>query len=348
MAIFRIQENKLAPIPQTTFAASGIKERADLQRMLRDQIEIIAPDTLVIAEEFGSWQDSRRRIDLLAVDKNANLVVIELKRTEDGGHMDLQAIRYAAMVSTLTFDKAVEIFSDYLKQRDDNRDAEQTLLQFLEWDQPEEDAFASDVSILLASAEFSLELTSAVLWLLDHGIDIRCVRIRPYDEDGSIMIDVQQVMPLPEAEDYQVRLREKKQVERSDRKRNRDCTKFTVIVGDQRHERLHKNQAIHTVVKALCDSGVSPQEIEQVIDWRKDIFYRLEGNLRSAEVVQALEEERSSKYSPHRWFTAEDELIDFQSNTYAFTTRWGVRTASAIQILIDHFQPKGVSFQKEP
>ena len=56
MAIFRIQENKLAPIPQTTFAASGIKERADLQRMLRDQIEVIAPDTLVIAEEFGSWR----------------------------------------------------------------------------------------------------------------------------------------------------------------------------------------------------------------------------------------------------------------------------------------------------
>jgi len=31
-------------------------------------------------------------------------VAIELKRTEDGGHMELQSTRYAAMVSTMTFD----------------------------------------------------------------------------------------------------------------------------------------------------------------------------------------------------------------------------------------------------
>jgi RecB family endonuclease NucS len=55
--------------------------------IFREQVEIVAPDTLVVAEEFGEWEDSRRRIDLLGLDKDANLVVIELKRTEDGGHM---------------------------------------------------------------------------------------------------------------------------------------------------------------------------------------------------------------------------------------------------------------------
>ena len=33
--------------------------------------------------------------------------MIELKRTDDGGHMDLQAIRYAAMVSSMTFAQAI-------------------------------------------------------------------------------------------------------------------------------------------------------------------------------------------------------------------------------------------------
>jgi len=46
---------------------------------------------LVIAEEFDGWDKSRRRIDLLGGDKDANLVVYELKRMEDGGHMDLHA-----------------------------------------------------------------------------------------------------------------------------------------------------------------------------------------------------------------------------------------------------------------
>jgi hypothetical protein len=36
------------------------------------------------------------------------LEVTALKRTEDGGHMELQALRHAAMVSTMTFDQLVE------------------------------------------------------------------------------------------------------------------------------------------------------------------------------------------------------------------------------------------------
>ena len=44
---------------------------------------------MVIAEEFGDWLDSSRRIDLLCLDSVANLVVVELKRTDDGGRLDL-------------------------------------------------------------------------------------------------------------------------------------------------------------------------------------------------------------------------------------------------------------------
>ncbi len=43
-------------------------------------------------------------------------MVMELKRTEDGGHMELQAIRYAAMVANMTFKKAVEVYGVYLEK----------------------------------------------------------------------------------------------------------------------------------------------------------------------------------------------------------------------------------------
>jgi len=49
---------------------------------------------------------------LLGLDKSANLVV-ELKRTKDGGYCELQSLRYASMVSTLTFTLTVEIYAKY-------------------------------------------------------------------------------------------------------------------------------------------------------------------------------------------------------------------------------------------
>ncbi len=217
MPIFEITPSAFRKLNATTFSAVGVKERADLQRLLRTNIKVIAPDTLVIAEEFGEWEDSRRRIDLLGLDRDANLVVIELKQTEDGGHMELQAIRYAAMVSTLTFDKVVEVFTAYLRRTGQEGDARATILEFLGWDGPAEDAFAPDVRIVLASAEFSKELTRAVMWLNDRGLDLRCVRMRPYDDGGRLLIDVQQVIPLPEAADYQVQVREKELRVRQDR-----------------------------------------------------------------------------------------------------------------------------------
>lgn len=214
MPIYEMTSDQLRPVNRTTFADVGIDERRDLQRLLRDQIEVISPDTLVIAEEFSNWEDSWRRVDLLGVDKDAGLVVIELKRTEDGGHMELQAIRYAAMVSAMTFERAADTFDQYLRKNNKEENGEDLLLQFLEWDEPREEEFCQSVRIVLASAEFSKELTTAVMWLNDRDLDIRCVRLRPHQDGDRLLLDIQQVIPLPEAQDYQVRLKTKAQKER--------------------------------------------------------------------------------------------------------------------------------------
>ena len=220
MPIYRIDNKKIVPIERTTFAQQGLRERHDLQVLLKSQIDVISPDTLIVAEEFGEWEDSRRRIDLLGIDKDANLIVIELKRTEGGGHMELQAIRYAAMISTLTFSKLLTIYERYLSLSDNDieKDVTESLLEFLEWSEPDEEQFGQEVKIVLASAEFSKELTTSVMWLNDFGLDIRCVRMHPYTSDGQTFLDVQTVIPIPEIVDYQVRIREKKQKERESRK----------------------------------------------------------------------------------------------------------------------------------
>src|SRR5665213_3849653 len=114
MALFELKDESIRLLDKADFGALGILERQDLQAVLRDHIHVIAPDSLVIAEEFSAWDRSARRIDLLCVDQRARLVVVELKRTSDSEDVDLQALRYAAMVSRMTFDEAVEAYRAYL------------------------------------------------------------------------------------------------------------------------------------------------------------------------------------------------------------------------------------------
>ena len=215
VAIYELKNDGVERVVETTFSDEGIGEREDLQRVLRDNIDVISPDTLIIYEEFSNWEDSYRRIDLLGLDKDANLVVLELKRTEDGGHMELQAIRYAAMVSTMTFEHVVNTYEKYIQNRNWDKDARKEILDFLEWSEPDEENFAQDVRIVLVSADFSKEITTAVMWLNERNLDIRCVRLKPYKYGDRLLLDVQQVIPLPEASEYQIRLKEKGQVQRA-------------------------------------------------------------------------------------------------------------------------------------
>src|SRR4051794_25253944 len=112
MTLFRVTSEKLEVVPETTFVAESLLERKDLQRLLRYDLSALGEKLLVVAEEFGDWEDSSRRIDLLCLNKSADLVVVEIKRTEDGGHMELQAIRYAAMVSSMTLEKVILAYAD--------------------------------------------------------------------------------------------------------------------------------------------------------------------------------------------------------------------------------------------
>lgn len=211
MALYRVDETSgsLSEIPETSLSGEGKQERGDLQHWLRDHPDALEPDLFVLTEEYSDWADSGRRIDLLALDRDGRLVVIELKRDE-GAFMDLQALRYAAMVANMTLARAVEAHDGYLRARGIKGDARERILEHLAGgEDAEPEIESSRPRILLAARDFPRELTTSVLWLRDSDIDIRCVRLLPYRVGDDLVLDVTQVIPLPEAEDYMVRVRDK-------------------------------------------------------------------------------------------------------------------------------------------
>lgn len=244
MAIYGFDGATFAQVSETTFSKEGILERANIQKALLKNIGVLDGQLMVIAEEFGNWDESLRRIDLLCIDLEANLVVVELKRTEDGGHMDLQALRYAAMISVMTFDQLVDAHAVYLKC--EAQEARASILAFLKWKEHKEDNFAQNVRIVLAAADFGKELTTAVLWLNEKELDIRCVRLRPYRlSDGRILVDAQQLIPLPEAAEYQMQIGRKRRAERAS-------------VADRRSSRRDWWEALRRLPDAWLHVDVEP------------------------------------------------------------------------------------------
>lgn len=198
--------NKLGLIPLTSFSAQNMQERKDLQPLLRDHPQCIGPDLMIVTEEFGDLEGSLRRVDLLGLDKDGNLVVIELKRNDGGSHMELQAIRYAAMLSALDFEGVVAIHEAFLKKQGrDGTAARQAIMGHLG-----SNTFISNKPrIVLIAPGFSREITTAVLWLNGIGLDIQCRAVKLYKLQSELYLDVEQVIPLPLAADYQFKMREK-------------------------------------------------------------------------------------------------------------------------------------------
>ena len=331
MALYEFTNNSMIEIPPTSYATLGLKEREDVQRVLREHISAISPDTLILTEEFGQWEDSKRRIDLLGMDRDGCLVVIELKRTDDGGHMELQALRYAAMISTMTFEQAIEAHRKYLALRGYPPDtAEQRIREHLEIEEGPV-ALSNRVRIVLASADFSKEITSTVLWLNAQGLDIMCFRMQPYSFQGRVLLDVQQAIPLPEAAAFQVAIREKNLVKAAVDAGGRDFTRYLVRTSQGLTiVDLAKRHFVYQVVKEAIHLGLKPQEIANVVHWRKSmLFVSASGILNGQELLKALPGKDSSRY-----FCKDDELFHVDERTYALTNQWGLRTEEAVKNIL--------------
>ncbi len=210
MSLYRIDDRELKAVPTTTFQEQGLLERRDLQQLIINQPSALGSDMFIVDEEFGNWSDSSRRIDLLAIDSDGTLAVIELKRNEDPGHMDLQALRYAAMVANTTFEQLTEAHQAFIVSQGLDGNAASRLDEFLnEKEIQRDDLQTAKPRIILVAPGFPPELATSVLWLNDSGLDIRCVRLLLYESEEKLFIDASQLIPLPEADDYFVQVRKR-------------------------------------------------------------------------------------------------------------------------------------------
>jgi hypothetical protein len=327
MALFHMNDDSLDEIPLGTFGDYGKRERDHIQRAVRANINAITPgvQTMVLAEEYSNWSGSARRIDLLCLDEKKNLVVVELKR-DDSAFMDLQALRYAAMVSTMKFKDAVAAHANFLSETNSDADAEQAIRAFLNAEE-DEIAFSDTVRIVLASASFSPELTTAVLWLNKQGnMDIRCVQLRPHKVDDKVLLDIEQLIPLPQAQQYTVDLREKTQEQERVRVASRSTPRYNLTIGDAFYSELPRKLLLLELVRDALRQGVTPEQIMDTFTWRKDRLFKSAPGLADESAFRA----RYPK-DPLKFFFDDKDRFVVDGKTYVFASDWGVHTIRAAQ-----------------
>ncbi|AXQ96295.1 DUF4268 domain-containing protein (plasmid) [Cereibacter azotoformans] len=216
-------QNRLRKLECVSFSELGYREREHLQEWLAAMPEALCGSMsegedglLIIQKEFDGFDGTRERLDLLALDKQGQLVVIENKLDDSGRDVVWQALKYAAYCSSLKKVEIVGIFQQYL-DRNGGGDAARTICEFLGEDTLDEVVLNDGISqrVVFIAANFRREVTATVLWLREHQIDARCIKVLPYRFGDEIFIDLQQVIPTPEAADYMVRMAQKESEEKS-------------------------------------------------------------------------------------------------------------------------------------
>lgn len=223
------EQNRIQKIEEKTFSELGFKEREHLQKWIAHNPDALGEELLIIQEEFDGFDDTRERLDLLALDKNGNTVIIENKLDDSGRDVTWQVLKYASYCASLSKQQLKSIYQAYLDKQNAKEDAESNFSDFFNGADFEELQLNKHQRLVLISGSFRKEVTSTVLWLLNnYKVRVQCFKVTPYSFGNQLFLNIEQVIPIKEAEEYTIKMAEKTQedIETQDELKSRHKTRL--------------------------------------------------------------------------------------------------------------------------
>ena len=213
--MFKIDKhsNSIQRLEEKSFLSLGFREREHLQEWIAKQPDVLGEDLLIIQKEFSGFDSTQERLDLLALDKQGALVVIENKLDDSGRDVTWQALKYASYCSGLSKANITKIYQQYLDVHSPGTRAEDSISDFMDGQDYDEVVLNKGVTqrIVLIAAKFRKEVTSTVLWLMNFKIRLQCFRATPFAMGNDLFLNVEQIIPTQDAEDFMIGMAEKAQ-----------------------------------------------------------------------------------------------------------------------------------------
>lgn len=271
MYIIDKSKNRIEKIESTSFKQLGFKEREHLQEWIANNPSCLNEDLLIIQKEFDGFNDTNERLDLLALDKQGNLVIIENKLDDTGKDVTWQVLKYSSYCATLNSTQIINIFNQYLTKIGDSESAESALEEFLGTEDYRQKLNNGNTQrIMLIAGQFRKEVTSTVLWLLNYGLRLQCFKATPYKLNEQLFLNMEQIIPIKEAEDFVISMANKSREEvgniEINKERHNDRLKFwsTFLKEVNKVTSLYQNNNPSTGNWIGAGSGISSLSFNSV------------------------------------------------------------------------------------
>jgi hypothetical protein len=243
------QTNSISPLEVKSFSSLGFTERHHLQEWLEASPQALGEELLIIQKEFDGFDDTRERLDLLALDKDGNLVIIENKLDDSGRDVVWQALKYASYCANLSKAQVIEIYQRYLNQKAFHSEAvaekaEDKILEFLDNVSDLDEAIINrgkSQRLMFVAANYRKEVTNTALWLSQFGIGSQCFKATPYQSGEELFINIEQIIPTPESKEFMIGMVAKEQEEKAADTELKNRHKLRLNFWEQTLEAFHKS-----------------------------------------------------------------------------------------------------------
>lgn len=195
--MLRVEGRRATELNPTRLTDQELDEDDLRNWIIYNPAEILDEDLLIIGREVrvAGLGDG---IDLLALDRSGNIVVVEIKKGALRGGVDFQSLKYTSYVSRWSYDDVKQQFEMFLQSQwaTDLHEEEATFQETLQEFCNDDYELNAEQRIILVGNTVRERIGSVVLWLREQDIDARIVEYSLfYDETDELYLDSKTLVP---------------------------------------------------------------------------------------------------------------------------------------------------------
>lgn len=193
------ERGETTALTATSLSEQGYREEDLREWILESPHSILGEDILIIGREV-QVRDIGDGIDLLGIDRDGNIVVIELKKGSLTGKVDFQSLKYAAYTSYWDWSQLGDQFDKFVESKwgrelyEEEADFNEKLESFCN----DEYELNENQRIMLVGEGIRERLDLVVRWLTDRDVEISVLEVEMLEDGDQLDLDTEQTIPVPE------------------------------------------------------------------------------------------------------------------------------------------------------